>query len=237
MEKRPPDNLDWTPRRMSEIPYYICAILSFVPALVIHEVSHGFAAYKLGDPTAKRAGRLSLNPLKHIDPFGTVILPLLMMILNWPIFGYAKPVPYNPTYFKDPRKGDFITGIAGPLSNLCMALIACGIAWALQGVSLPTELVRNTVFQYFYFLFLPMFCLVNLYLMFFNLIPIPPLDGSSIIALFIPVRLLPKWYSIQHYAFPVLMIAIIVLPYVLNVNPIWPIFCSHSKSHRSQKCV
>lgn len=201
----------------STIAYYICAVLSFVPALVLHEVAHGFAAYKLGDPTAKKAGRLSLNPLKHIDPFGTVILPLLLMIMNWPIFGYAKPVPYDPRYFKDPRKGDAITGLAGPCANLCMAFIAALIAWALSGVA--PLLAQNTIGLYFYYLFLPLFCLINLYLMFFNLIPIPPLDGSSIIALFIPVKWLPKWYSIQHYAFPIFMICIIVLPWLININP------------------
>lgn len=204
---------------MSEsiIAYYVCAILSFVPALVLHEVAHGFAAYKLGDPTAKKAGRLSLNPLKHIDPFGTVILPLLLMIMNWPIFGYAKPVPYNPSYFKDPRKGDAITGLAGPCANLCMAAIAAALAWVLSGVA--PLLAMNVIGFYFYYLFLPMFCLINLYLMFFNLIPIPPLDGSSIIALFIPVKYLPKWYSIQQYAFPVFMICIIALPWLIHVNP------------------
>lgn len=199
------------------IAYYICAILSFIPALVIHEVAHGWAAYKLGDPTAKREGRLSLNPLKHIDPFGTVILPLMLMIMNWPIFGYAKPVPYNPSYFKDPRKGDCITGLAGPLANLIMASLAALLAWALYGVW--SELAQNIIGYYFYFRFLPMFCLINLYLMFFNLLPIPPLDGSSIIALFIPERLLPKWYSIQHYAFPIFMICVIVLPYFVHFNP------------------
>lgn len=201
----------------STIAYYICAILSFVPALVVHEVAHGFAAYKLGDPTAKQAGRLSLNPLKHIDPFGTVILPLLLMVMNWPIFGYAKPVPYNPNYFKDPRKGDCITGIAGPAANLCMASISAILAWALYGVW--PYLAQNPIGYYFYTMFLPMFCLINLYLMFFNLIPIPPLDGSSIIALFIPVKWLPKWYSIQHYAFPIFMLCVIAMPYLLHFNP------------------
>lgn len=202
---------------VQDIPYYICAILSFVPALVLHEVAHGFAAYKLGDPTAKRAGRLSLNPLKHIDPFGTVILPLLLMIMGWPIFGYAKPVPYDPHYFKDPRKDDFITGVAGPLANLLMACIAAIVAWALYGAA-PT-LLGNDLFSYFYLMFLPMFVLVNLYLMFFNLLPIPPLDGSSIFALLLPPKYLPKYYSIQQYAFPVFMIAVIVLPYLFDFNP------------------
>ena len=199
------------------IAYYICSILSFVPALVLHEVAHGFAAYKLGDPTAKRAGRLSLNPLKHIDPFGTVLLPLMLMILGWPIFGYAKPVPYNPSYFKDPRKGDCITGLAGPCANLCLAGLAALVAWLL--LPLYPSLAAGSFGYYFYSLFLPMFCLINLYLMFFNLLPIPPLDGSSIIALFIPERFLPKWYSIQHYAFPIFMICVIVLPYLIHVNP------------------
>ena len=84
-----------------DLPTIICAVLAFIPALVLHEVAHGFAAYKLGDPTAKSKGRLSLNPLKHVDPFGTVILPLCLLAMNMPMFGYAKPVPYNPAYFED----------------------------------------------------------------------------------------------------------------------------------------
>ena len=172
------------------IAYIICSVLSFVPALTLHEVAHGFAAYKLGDPTAKREGRLSLNPLRHIDPFGTVLLPLMLMVLHWPIFGYAKPVPYNPTYFKDPRKGDFVTGVAGPLANLAMAVLAALLAWALYGVA-PGLVQQSELFRCFYLMFLPMFALVNLYLMFFNLLPVPPLDGSSIFAQLLPKRYLP----------------------------------------------
>ena len=200
------------------LAYIICSVLSFVPALTLHEVAHGFAAYKLGDPTAKRQGRLSLNPIKHIDPFGTVILPLMLMVMHWPIFGYAKPVPYNPRYFKDARKGDFITGIAGPLANLALAALAAIVAWALYGIAVP--LVRESeLFAIFYTMFLPMFALVNLYLMFFNLLPIPPLDGSSIFALLIPAKYLPKYYEIQRYAFPVFMICVVLLPYLIHVNP------------------
>lgn len=106
----------------------VITILCFFPALVFHEVAHGFAAYKLGDPTAKRAGRLTLNPLAHIDIFGTVILPIVLSICNLPVIGYAKPVPYNPSYFKDPRKGDLLVGLAGPCANLIQALVACAIA-------------------------------------------------------------------------------------------------------------
>ncbi len=201
----------------SQIAIYICSILSFVPAIVLHEVAHGFAAYKLGDQTAKSMGRLSLNPLKHIDPFGTVILPLALMILNMPVFGFAKPVPYNPHNFKNKQLGDFIVGMAGPLANLAQALLGSAIMYALSATSIVA--VRYDFFFYFYYYFLPQFILINLYLMFFNLIPIPPLDGSSIIALFIPTKHLGRWYSIQTYAMPILMIVLIVFPYIFNVSP------------------
>ena len=199
------------------LAYIICSILSFIPALVLHEVAHGFAAYKLGDPTAKRSGRLSLNPLKHIDPFGTVILPIMMMLVNGPVFGYAKPVPYNPSYFEDPKLGDVIVGLAGPCANLAMAAVGAGVAWALYGVA--PSLLSNDLFYYFYIYFLPYFVLINLFLMFFNLLPIPPLDGSSIFALIIPRKYLPKYYSIQRYAFPIFMLVIVVFPYVFRFNP------------------
>ncbi len=197
--------------------YIACSVLSFIPAIVVHEWAHGFAAYKLGDPTAKRAGRLTLNPLAHIDPFGTVLLPLLLMMMNMPMFGYAKPVPYNPTYFKDPRKGDFITGVAGPLANLAMACLAALLAHALLGAFLDNR--SNVLFDYFYTMFLPMFVMVNLCFMFFNLLPIPPLDGSSIFALLMPRKYLPKYYAVQRYAFPIFMIVIVVFPYVFGFNP------------------
>ena len=166
---------------MVSIPYIICSVLSFIPALVLHEVAHGFAAYKLGDPTAKRSGRPSLNPLKHIDTFGTVILPLLLMVMGWPVFGYAKPVPYNPAYFKDPRKGDLIVGLAGPAANLVLAVLGA-VVYTLVMLVLPVSaLAQNDVFYYFLTLFLPMFSLINLYLMFFNMLPIPPLDGAQMV--------------------------------------------------------
>ena len=203
------------------IPYIICSILAFVPAIVLHEMGHAFAAYKLGDPTAKKAGRLSFNPIKHIDPFGTVLMPIMLMAMNMPVFGYAKPVPYNPQYFENPRKGDLIVGLAGPAANLLQALVGIGIAWALYAALPINQLVQNNVvFEYFYLLFLPMFVLINLYLMFFNLLPIPPLDGSSIFAFFCPEKYLPTYYKIQQYALPIFLIVVILLPYIVHVNPI-----------------
>ena len=235
---------------MDQIVYIVLNVACFVPAIVFHEVAHGFAAYRLGDPTAKRAGRLSLNPVKHIDPFGTVLMPAMLMLANMPVFGYAKPVPYNPMYFKDKRKGDLIVGLAGPFANLVMACLGAVAAFALLpvdgtrlGLSLPywtpispwlfaafalwttmaDEILAAYVSDgalYYLFMFLQMLTLLNLYFMFFNLLPIPPLDGSSIIAFFLPMRLLPKWYRIQRYALPVFMIAVILVPYVLHVNPV-----------------
>ena len=108
----------------SYIIYIVISVLCFVPAIVLHEVAHGFAAHKLGDPTAKSQGRLSLNPLKHVDPFGTVLMPLLLMAMGGPVFGYAKPVPYNPMYFKNLRKGEAIVGLAGPAISSCIRITA-----------------------------------------------------------------------------------------------------------------
>ena len=193
--------------------------MSFVPAIVFHEIAHGYAAYKLGDPTAKSQGRLSLNPLAHIDLFGTILLPGMMMLMGGPVFGYAKPVPYNPRYFKDIRKGEVIVGLAGPLANLVMAMLAGVVAWLLYPVAWDL-LVSSKLFGAFYLGFLPTFALVNLYFMFFNLLPIPPLDGSSIIAPFLSPKALNQYYRIQQYALPVLMIALMALPYFFHINPI-----------------
>ena len=209
-----------------DIPYIVCSILCFIPAVVFHEVSHGFAAYKLGDPTAKSQGRLSLNPIKHIDPFGTVLLPAMLMFMNMPVFGYAKPVPYNPRYFKDVRKGDLIVGLAGPAANLAMALVGALIYQAIYyGVSAldystAAALVNSPAFYYVFYYFLPLFVYINLIFMCFNLIPIPPLDGSSIFAFLMPIKYLPTYYKIQQYALPIFMIIVIVVPEVFNVNPI-----------------
>ncbi len=181
--------------------YIVCSVLSFVPALVLHEVAHGFAAYKLGDPTAKRAGRLSLNPVKHRSIFrnGHLAVPPHGHGLAGVRLREARAPTIRRTS-KDPRKGDFIVGLAGPLANLAMACVAGLLAHLLLGSYLG--LSGNVLFDYFYTMFLPMFALINLYLMFFNLLPIPPLDGSSIFALLIPRRYMGKYYSVQRYAFP-----------------------------------
>ena len=185
-------------------------VLTFVPAIVIHECAHGFAAAKLGDPTARNAGRLSLNPLRHVDPFGTVLLPGLLILSGAGfVFGYAKPVPYNPRYFKDVRKGEVIVGLAGPASNLLMSLVGAAIAWgSMQLFGLSQELALYTWYFGCYF------CSVNLCLAFFNLLPIPPLDGSSIVAPLLSDRALEVYYQVQRYGMFILML-FVFLPYFI----------------------
>lgn len=202
------------------LPALICTVLAFVPALVLHEMAHGFAAYKLGDPTAKRQGRLSLNPARHIDPFGTVILPLCLFAMNMPVFGYAKPVSYNPAYFENPRKGEMVVGLAGPAANLLQAVVGAAVAAALWFALPMAQLAANDFVYYAYFVFLPTYVVTNLYLLFFNILPIPPLDGSSVLAYFLPKKYLPAYYKVQRYALPILLVALILLPYLLRVNPV-----------------
>lgn len=199
-----------------DLPTLICAVLAFVPALVLHEAAHALAAYKLGDPTAKSRGRLSLNPVKHIDPFGTVILPLCLMAMNMPVFGYAKPVPYNPAYFEDPRKGDMIVGFAGPAANLLQALVGAALAAVLWFVLPIVQLAAaSDIVYYAYFLFLPTYVMTNLCLLFFNIIPIPPLDGSSILMFFLSKKHLRTYYKVQQYAMPILLAVLVLVPAIL----------------------
>jgi Zn-dependent protease len=198
------------------IPIFsIISIVCFIPAIVIHEVAHGFVANKLGDPTARSQGRITLNPLKHVDPFGTVFLPLMLMIAGGPVFGYAKPVPYNPRYFKDIRKGELMTGLAGPAANLVMGLIGAAVGF-MAVIAYPMAPEVLTWVRYICFVF----TMINFCLMFFNLLPIPPLDGSSVIALFLNDKQLYQYYRIQRYALPVLMVLLIIVPYVLHISPI-----------------
>lgn len=197
----------------------VIMILAFVPAIVLHECAHGYAAYKLGDPTAKQAGRLTLNPIAHVDPVGTVLLPGLLLLASVMgvggfLFGYAKPVPYNPRYFKNIRQGEVIVGLAGPASNLVMSLIGAAIAH-LAMTFLWVSVPQAALYVWYFGVY---FCQINLCLAFFNLIPIPPLDGSSIIAPLLSNKALDKYYQVQQYAMFFLLLIIFVLPYVLHVD-------------------
>lgn len=146
-------------------------------SVVIHEVSHGYAAYVLGDKTAYYQKRLTLNPLRHLDPWGSVVIPTIFYMLGGFIIGWAKPVPYNPYNLKNQRWGEFWVAIAGPLSNIFLALIF-GLTIRFGAGILPESFLNITQIVVF----------LNLILAFFNLIPIPPLDGSKILFAILPQR-------------------------------------------------
>ncbi len=148
---------------------YVIIVLS----AVFHEYAHAFTAYYLGDPTAKNMGRLTLNPIAHMDPIGTVLLPLFLLFFVGGFIGYAKPVPYNPHNLKDQKYGSLKVGLAGPVSNFLIALVASFI-------------IRFFSIGGFFAIALPWLVYINIFLGLFNLIPIPPLDGSKIVSAFFP---------------------------------------------------
>lgn len=186
-----------------------------IPAIVLHEVAHGYVAYLLGDSTAKNLGRLSLNPVRHVDPFGTLLLPLILLVGSGGqmAFGYAKPVPINTAAFKNQRMGMFLTAIAGPSTNLLLAL-AAGLAFRATTI-FPESVVTSIVG-----FILLRFAVINLVLMFFNLIPMPPLDGSRVWPLFLSDRGMRIYDQLEQYGFVILIAAVWLLPSVLGFNPL-----------------
>lgn len=173
---------------------------AFVPMLlgmVLHEIAHGYAACKLGDPTAKRAGRLSLNPFSHLDATGSLLF-LLTALFSPFILGWAKPVPVQPRYFADPRKGMMLVSFAGPATNFVLALLFAAAYTALlravfSGSLEPTQTVQ------FLLRAVRMGIWINLILGWFNLLPIPTLDGGHILAGFLPLEAAQKFYSYGKY--------------------------------------
>lgn len=155
----------------------------FLMAVVIHECSHGWVAYKCGDPTAKMMGRLTLNPLAHIDPLGTILFPLLLIVIHSPfVFGWAKPVPVNFSNLRHYKRDMVIVGIAGPASNILIAIIGTIV---IRLMSIPAWTVGGLVLEFI--------VIINLLLAVFNLVPVPPLDGSRVVS-----GLLPKEYAAYY---------------------------------------
>lgn len=189
--------------------------VALIIGIVIHESAHALAAYVLGDKTARSRGRVSLNPLAHIDPFGTVLLPLLMLAAGGPVFAFAKPVPVYLNNLKHPKRDELLVALAGPLSNVLLAL-----AGALIGHVLLPLLAGQAAMSLLYYLFsfFMTFIVVNLSLAFFNLIPLPPLDGSSILVPFLKGKALREYYRIQQYAMPILLVILYLLPTVLHID-------------------
>jgi Zn-dependent protease len=180
-------------------------------SVIVHEVAHGKAAEWCGDGTARERGRLTFNPLPHIDPMGTIVLPLLLAVTHSPVmFGWAKPVPINPMRFRNPKRDIAIVGAAGPLSNLALAALSAAVFKLLA----PAWGVNHPVVQ-----FLLYATAINVVLLVFNLIPLPPLDGSRIVMGLLPRHLAVRYAQMERYGF----IMIFLLLFLgLNRWVIWP---------------
>jgi Zn-dependent protease len=181
----------------SSFPFLIFQLIVLIFSVMIHEISHGYVAEKLGDPTARLAGRLTLNPIKHIDVFGSILLPFLLFISgSGVILGWAKPVPYNPfNLHKDMKYGPLKVALAGPASNILLLVVLSIFARLTVGVLSPTIIA---LFGFIAFL--------NIYLAIFNLVPIPPLDGSKILPLILPRRYA---FNIERFGFAGIFIVFI----------------------------
>lgn len=161
-----------------------------LPSIILHEVSHGVVAARLGDPTARDAGRLTLNPIKHVDPIGSILLPAMLWLARGPIFGWAKPVPIQPARFARPTEGMALTAIAGPLTNFGLALLAARLVLPSVSGTLEDVVVA--------------FVVINLFLAVFNLLPIPPLDGSRLLPLVLTPQGRVRYLQFEQYGFLVL---------------------------------
>ncbi|KRA84127.1 site-2 protease family protein [Altererythrobacter sp. Root672] len=187
--------------------------LALIPALVIaivfHEVAHGWVALALGDPTAKERKRLTLNPIPHVDPFGTLILPGLLTLSGLPAFGWAKPVPVNKWRLKNPRYGMMAVAAAGPASNLILAAIGALLLGLLaRGLTVePEGLLRYGLLTLSYFIG------INIFLALFNLLPIPPFDGSHIVEGLLPEKAAVVYDKLRPFGFMLLFLVLLVIPY------------------------
>ncbi|MCX6796167.1 MAG: site-2 protease family protein [Candidatus Falkowbacteria bacterium] len=192
---------------MQDTSLMLFQIVTLIFSAIIHEYMHGWMAYQLGDTTARDAGRLTLNPLPHIDPVGSILMPALMIFARFPfVFGWAKPVPFNPYNLRDQKWGIAKVAIAGALGNLITALFF--------GLILRFVPLANSVF----ILMIGIIVYINLLLAVFNLVPIPPLDGAKVIMPFLPFNWQQRFYELERYGF----ILVIMFVY-LGFNLILPI--------------
>ena len=167
--------------------FFQVVILFF--SVILHEVAHGYAALSLGDPTARAAGRLTLNPIKHMDLWGTVVLPLFLILVRSPfLVGWAKPVPVNPYLMRDPKRGMMLVGAAGPLANIALILLS---ALALRALPFSAPPILFDLFKYC--------CAINIILALFNLVPVPPLDGSKVVAGLLPPKMRDAYVGLERY--------------------------------------
>jgi len=213
----------------------VLSLIAVFMAIVFHEVAHGLVAARLGDPTAKSGGRLSLNPLAHVDPIGTILVPLTLAVLRifapqTVLFGWAKPVPVNPNYFRNPFRGMLFVALAGPGANLALGA-AAAILGRLLFFAIP-DLGRMLILReglganalHAAFFVLGMFVIYCVILAAFNMIPIPPLDGSRVLTYFLPPSGRKVMLSLERYGFMILIAIIFLggLDFVFaGVAPLW----------------
>ncbi|HEX8481564.1 MAG TPA: site-2 protease family protein [Allosphingosinicella sp.] len=182
-------------------------LIPLVVAIVLHEISHGWVANAFGDPTARDLGRLSPNPIRHVDPIGTVALPLILAVTGAPVFGWAKPVPVVAQRMRNPRVHMMIVALAGPGMNLALAMIG-GIALALVRPEGPP----SGAAELFLLMNLINFIAINLFLAVFNLIPLPPFDGGHVVEGLLPRRLARHYAKLARFGFPLLIFLLLILP-------------------------
>jgi Zn-dependent protease len=182
-------------------------LIPLVVAIVLHEISHGWVANAFGDPTARDLGRLSPNPIRHVDPIGTVVLPLVLAVSGAPVFGWAKPVPVVAQRMRNPRVHMMIVALAGPGMNLLLAMLA-GIVLALVRPQGPPPGAG----ELFLLMNLFNFIAINLFLAVFNLLPIPPFDGGHVVEGLLPRRLSRHYSKLSRLGFPLLIFLLLILP-------------------------
>jgi Zn-dependent protease len=190
-----------------------------VPSIILHEVSHGVVANAFGDDTAKRAGRLTLNPIAHVDPVGTLIVPALLSLAGAGVFGWAKPVPVNTGKLHSPRNEGVLVSLAGPATNAVIAAISAVVFIEVIRPGLPQFGLIPTGAQIVFYI-----GLVNVWLCIFNLIPIPPLDGSVLFERLLPARYWPTYLRYRQYTMPILLGLVLLNFFLYPHGPITWLF-------------
>lgn len=216
------------------LPEIVIQLLAFAISLSVHESAHGWVADRLGDPTARWLGRITLNPIKHIDPIGTVLFPLMLALVGAPIIGWAKPVPFVTRNLRNQRRDPALVGLAGPAANVALALAVTAVLLVVKALMPEFPALLTAMLQHgamgatgiaaplVYLLF--SVAAVNIVLAVFNLIPIPPLDGSHVVGALLPPRLHWSWVRLERYGFLLLFallwtgfLGVILRPFVAGL--------------------